>query len=234
MSTAPTIILNDPAPIQTPMFQNGLVNPDGSLNIGALTQAWSLWFANQQAAINQLLSGANVLPANTYSASENITADLYGIPDTRPGTWGVTSFVDNQIQFNPPAGMVTRILRIYGNVYYMPKVPIPGSSPVPPANSYVGLLWGFITTAPGGSTRMVPGADDCMAFYQAGMSSEPGHFEFDANIGLGATDGQPTLGLLQPDNLLISRFANFLDTQLNVPTHIEMEMVIQYTFEPIV
>lgn len=167
-----------------------------------------------------------------YSASTNITADLYGVADTRPDTWGFTDFVDNRLTFSPPAGMRTRILRCYGNVYIMPKVVDPGVGPYPDPHGFTGMLWGLITTAPGGSTRIDFGADGCMAFYQAAMNAtSPVGFDFDFAIGEGVAPGSQTMGLLETDNVLINRFATFLNT-LQVPVHIESEFIMVYHFEP--
>lgn len=165
-----------------------------------------------------------------YSASTNITADLYGVPDTRPDTWGYTQSVDNALTFFPPSGMRVRILRVYGNVYIMPKVVDPSTGPYPDIHGYTGMLWGLITTAPGGSARVDFGADSCMAFYQAAMGQIPVGFDFDFTIGDGVPVGTPTMGLLEADNKLINRFASFLNT-LQVPIHIESEFVFVYHFE---
>jgi hypothetical protein len=193
-------------------------------------QFFNLEIQKLSALLNQGASVAGI--QGPYSASTNITADLYGVADTRPSTWGFTDVADNNIVFSPPAGMRTRILRVYGNVYVMPKVVDPIAGPFPNVHGFTGMLWGLITTAPGGSSRANPVADSCMAFYQAAMGAlDPVGFDFDFGIGEGVAPAHPTMGLLEPDNILTSRLASFLNT-LGTAIHCETEFVVIYQFEP--
>lgn len=226
-------------PIVEPILDVSNIDPTASVDqvLATLrdlkfTPVWEKYFTDLNTlALNLVQEQVMSNIQGPYSASSNITADLYGVADTRPGTWGFTDFADNNIVFAPPAGMRTRILQVYGNYYAMPKVVEPGVSPAPVAGGFTGLLWGFLTTAPGGSDRANPVADDCMAFYQAGMNgTDPIHFEFDFDIGKGVTPANPTMGLLEADNILVNRMASFLNT-LAVPLHMEAQYTIIYQFE---
>ena len=193
------------------MFIAGSVQEDGSLNNGNLSIPWQQWFGNAATAIKtRLLNGGDMAVLGPYSAATNITADLYGTPDTRPSTWGYTEFVDVPIQVFPHPGRGgdgdVRILRVYGNVYIMPeghRDTVAG--PFPDPKGYAAMLWGFLTTAPGGSSRVTLSADDCLSFYQVGLDVVPQHFEFDFSLGQGVTPGQPTMGVLSADNVLVCR-----------------------------
>jgi hypothetical protein len=159
-----------------------------------------------------------------FSASTNFAVDILGTPDTRPGTWGDQGVAQNITQFNPPSGYGTRILRVYGDFIAWPKGFVPTQYPAtsPTEAYYAGVLWGLTTTAPGGSTRMVPGADDCMIYLQQGVRLDPVRAPFDSDVHLG--------GLLQPDNKLVSTMAVWLNT-LGIPLHLEATFVCCYQWE---
>ena len=157
-----------------------------------------------------------------YSDASNISADILGEPDKRPSTWGLTGYTVNTLEFKPPAGYRVRILRMYGNVNVTPKVPDPETQQLP-AGSRASYLHGFQTTAPEGSTRMVPAASNTLTYYQGDVSEkvDKDHLEFNVDVSAG--------GLLEKDNKLYSKFATFLNT-MGVALHLEVSWVTIYEF----
>lgn len=159
-----------------------------------------------------------------FSASTNFAADLLGKPDTRPGTWGLTEAVVQTVQFKPPKGYRTRILKLYGDFIAWPNGFIPTKYPDPIIEHgyYAGVLWSLTTTAKQGSDRVDPGADNCMLYLQNSIRVDTVRAAFSEDVKIG--------GLLQPDNKLQSTLAVWLNT-LGIPVHMEATWVSVYQFE---
>ncbi|HZT29594.1 MAG TPA: hypothetical protein VFA33_06925 [Bryobacteraceae bacterium] len=158
-----------------------------------------------------------------FSAATNFSLDLEGSPDTRPGTWGDAGSATDTIQFeNVPAGNSVRILRVYGDFIAWPKGFVPNYGVGPAEGNYAAVSWGLLTTAPGGSQRVNPAADNAMVWIQQAVRVDPvrAPFDFDTSAG----------GLLQPDNKLQSQMAVFLNT-IGLPIHMEATFVIVYQYE---
>lgn len=151
-----------------------------------------------------------------YSSSVNYPADLTGVPDTRPGTWGLGAAQTDVIQFHPPAGYRVRVLRVYGNFMAWPRaVYAPGN--------HTGVSWGLTTSDPVGSPEVDAAADGCFVYeqYALGNSEVNQSFDFDTSTG----------GLLGADNVMNEVSAVFLNDQ-PIPVHSEVTFVIVYRFEP--
>jgi hypothetical protein len=98
----------------------------------------------------------------TYSVSGNFAADLNGPLDGRPGTWGTAEAQTWPVKFFVPDGYRVRIVAIQGDLLAMPRT-MPEDAPVPRGKS-AGALLGFSTTAPEGSVRCSPCADNAMLY----------------------------------------------------------------------
>lgn len=153
-------------------------------------------------------------PTDEYSIGGNLTVDLKGDPDNRKDTWGRAGYVVQKIEFHPPAGCRTRILRVYGDFLIWPKTPKDSAS--------AGALWGLQTTAPEGSVRVTPAADNTFLYVQLATTGEPARAAVDYDTSRG--------GLLAADNTLLSKMAVFLNTFDDV-IHMEPSFVIVYRFE---
>jgi hypothetical protein len=154
-----------------------------------------------------------------FSSSANFSADLLGARDTRPDTWGNADSASWTIQFRPPAGYRVRILKLRGDLVAWPRV-LPGEPPVP-RGTYAGVLLGFMTTAPDGSLRCDPCADNAMLYIQHAMESAPVRAPFDydrVNV------------LLESDNKLLVKVAAWLNST-GRPIHIEPTFTVVYRYE---
>jgi len=150
-----------------------------------------------------------------YSAATNHADDILGAPDTRPGTWGTTGYNVHTIQFHPPAGYRTRILRVYGDFQGWLRKNASGNC--------VGVLWGLQTTAPEGSERVTPAADNTLIYRQQAICERaPFYLEFDTDVSVA--------GMLPADNKLYSKAAVFMN-ETGEPVHMEPSFTIVYQFE---
>src|SRR5574337_1592266 len=137
-----------------------------------------------------------------FMGSFNMTADLLGKPDTRPGTWGKAESLDGYITFRPPDGYRVRILRVSGDFIAFPKV-LPGAAvSIRQPGAFAGALLALANTGPGGSIRADYLADACFLYVQLGLNWMPKRAEYDRDVSIG--------GLLLPDNKLKITLAVFL------------------------
>jgi hypothetical protein len=170
-------------------------------------------------AVALLLLLALASPAETlgpFSAATNHSDDLLGTPDSRPDTWGTAGYAVRRIEFHPPAGYRTRILRVYGDFQ--------GWVRKNPSGNCLGVLWGLATTAPEGSARVTPAADNTFLYIQDSVCGTQRNFR--APVDYDTRHG----GLLGPDNVLISKTAVWLN-ETGEPVHMEPSFTIVYQFE---
>lgn len=153
--------------------------------------------------------------AAVMSSAFNFSADIRGVPDTRPQTWGEAGYHEWTIKFNPPAGKRVRLLRAYGDFVAWPLGEVP-------KGKFAGVLFGLLTTAPDGSDRAVPGADNCPLYIQMGVHDRPERAAFDNDISAG--------GLLGPDHTLRVRVAVWLN-ETGLKIHMEPTFVLVYRWE---
>ncbi|HLH45132.1 MAG TPA: hypothetical protein VKV74_19240 [Bryobacteraceae bacterium] len=162
-------------------------------------------------AIAALSRASDVL--GPYSASTNHSDDIAGAPDTFPGNWGTRGSNVHTMTFTPPAGYVTRILRVYGNFQ--------GWMRNPPANRRCsGVLWGLRSNADDASP-MSYGSANTMLYIQDASCGDPFRDTVDVKIENG----------LLPDNALNSVVAVFLN-DTGSPVHMESSFTVVYQFEP--
>lgn len=150
-----------------------------------------------------------------YAASTNHSDDIQGTPDSRPGTWGSAGYNVHTFTFHPPVGYSTRVLRVYGNVQGFLRKP-------PAAGTCAGVLWGLQSTAPDGSARMNPAADNTFLYIQDATCGAPWRDAVDVDTHVN--------GLLA-DNVLYSKVAVFLN-ETGEAVHIEPSWTTVYQFEP--
>jgi hypothetical protein len=148
----------------------------------------------------------------------NFAVDLMGSVDQRQYTWGRADSHTWTVQFNPPAGYRTRILRIRGDLVAYPKI-LAGDSPIETWQS-AGVLVSYHTTAPdaGGCS---PCSGNTLIYYQGvlfGASRE--RIPYDVQMDQ----------LLESDNKLIVKVAEWLNTY-EKPIHIEPTFTIEYRYE---
>ena len=164
-----------------------------------------------------------ILLASVHVSSGNLSADLYGVQDTRPSTWGYADSVAWPIVFYPPAGYQVRVYKISGDLVAWPKLITPALLPM---GSHAGVLVGFSTTAPSGSANCNLCADNTPLYKQGDLSDriDAIRVPFSEDYGPGF--------LLESDNQLIPKVASFLNT-LGVPVHVEVTYSLTYRFEEI-
>lgn len=148
-----------------------------------------------------------------FSTSTNHADDIEGTPDSRPGTWGKAGYNVHTFKFNPPAGYRVRILRVYGDLTVFSRNP--------DRSKCAGVLWGLQTTAPEGSVRMDPAGDNTMLYVQHATCGDPQRAPVDFDVSKG--------GLLQPDNVLYSKVAVYLNDGGSV--HLEPTMTVVFQWE---
>jgi hypothetical protein len=144
----------------------------------------------------------------------NLATDLWGTPDTRPGCWGRAGVQTWTITFTPPPGKVVRIWSIEGDMVAWAKGAVqPGD--------VSGVLAGFKTTAPDGSTDCDLCSSNTPLYVQDAVSAQPRTrvFRRDLKDGLVLIDGK-----------LVVVFSDWLnDTQRTI--HGEVTYMITYQFE---
>lgn len=152
--------------------------------------------------------------AKPCSASTNFSEDIIGQADTRPDTWGTAGAISKRIPFHPPLGYRVRILRVYGDFLVWPRcLVVPGTT--------AGALWGLQTTAPDTSDKADWSADNTFVYVQTATNGAPARIPVDFSV----KDG----GLLEADNLLVSKIAIWLnDTGCCVHAEATWVMVFQY------
>ena len=155
-----------------------------------------------------------------YSASSNYAADIQGVADSRDGCWGTADAVTWTMQLVAPEGYRVRITHIRGDFVSWPKT-LQGEAPTAPG-SYAGVLLGFGTTAPDGSKRCLPCADNTMLYIQDAVHMEPHRAAYDYDVKIG--------GLLEPDGKLMIKVAAWLNTT-GRPIHMEPSFTIEYQYE---
>lgn len=160
---------------------------------------------------------ANNCITDLCTLSINYPYDAVGEIDTRPGTWGRTAYDDGRIQFtNVPKGYRVRIERTYGNV----TARLHGAAP---PETYVGVLFGLITTNTVASSYATLSSGGCMLYLQADIG--PGQariIPFDVNTHAS--------GLLESDSVLLIRRAIYLN-ETEVSVHIEPSLVVEFHYE---
>lgn len=157
-------------------------------------------------------------PNGLMVLSINYPFDSAGEPDTRPGTWGNTSYDDGKIQFlNVPDGKRVRIMRIYGDFVCWPHGDVsPGK--------FAGCLFGIITTASGQSPYATFSQSGCMAYLQTAVGADMArlHFDFDTEAA----------GLLEADHVMLVRRALFLSELGNgCVVHMEPSFIVEFAYE---
>lgn len=152
-----------------------------------------------------------------YSVATNHSDDLRGTPDYRQDTWGTAEAAVKRIEFHPPAGYRTRILRVYGDFQ--------GWVRHNPSGNCLGVLWGLTTTAKDGSERVTPAADNTFLYVQDSVCGTDKR-NFRAPVDYDTQAG----GLLEQDNVLVSKVAVWLN-ETGEPVHMEPSFVLVYQFE---
>jgi hypothetical protein len=153
-----------------------------------------------------------------HIASGNFSADLYGVADTRPSTWGYADVAIWAITFDAPAGYRAVILGLSGDLISFSKNP--ANDALAP-NAYAGVLLGFQTAAPGGSVSCDWCADDTMLYLQDAIRLEPHRAPFDRKF-------QPGVEWL-PGNQLLVKVASYLNTT-GKPVHVEATYTLTFVF----
>jgi hypothetical protein len=151
-----------------------------------------------------------------YSVATNHTDDIAGTTDYRPGEIGTAGYSLHRIEFHPPQGYRVRVLRVYGD--------FAGWLRRNPSGNCVGTLWGLSTTAPEGSARATPAADNTFLYVQDSACGSQRNFR--APVDYKTREG----GLLGPDHVLVSKVAVFWN-ETGEPVHLEPSFTIVYQFE---
>jgi len=113
----------------------------------------------------------------TCTIAGNFSADLTGVPDSRPSTWGTAEAVENRLTFKPPPRHRVRVLAVTGDLVAWPTRMGQGSAVVEPGR-FAGVLWGMQTTGQDGSKWADWAADNCFLYVQAVTGGEAGvHME---------------------------------------------------------
>lgn len=174
-------------------------------------------FGQVPEGVDRLLPHTRVLVSapRIYSAATNVSTDLLGPVDTRPGTWGRADYSTWKITFRPPAGHRVRILHAHGDLVSWVRNA--------PEDTYAGVLLGFSTTGPEGSVRGDLLADACMLYVQDAVArGVPKRTAFNADVRAG--------GLLEPDNVLVVKIAAWLNSTENF-IHSEVSATFTYRWE---
>lgn len=156
--------------------------------------------------------GASPKVLGPYSVATNHSDDLLGDIDTRPDTWGRAGYSAHVLTFHPPKGYRTRVLRVYGDFQGWVRIN---------TGKCAGVLWGLSTTAPEGSERVTPAADNTMLYVQDATCGAP----FRAGVDFEVKHG----GLLV-ENTLVSKVAVFMN-ETGQAIHLEPSFVLVYQFE---
>jgi hypothetical protein len=170
----------------------------------------------------RLLSATPVL--GPYSTAVNISVDLIAFRDDRPEAWGGAASFASKVEFHPPTGYRTRIVRVYGDFIGWPK------SGEITGDQRLEIGFGLKTTAPDGSVRVTyPGYaatpyDNSFVWVQDGLDANNSlrRIPIDYNTSAG--------GLLEADNILLAQSFIAIDTT-GLLIHMEPTIVVVYQFE---
>lgn len=163
---------------------------------------------------------ATGLMAETKYVSTNFDTDLYGKPDTRPYTWGMTDAITKNVVFHPPDGKIVVIDSIKGTVNAFLEVSLPAVDPhvVLTASG----LFGLQNTAPEGSTECDPCASNTPLYLQFSITPKvPVTLPFSYKY----KDGFRLLA----DNTLVQVMATFLN-EIGI-VHAEASYTIGFHYE---
>ncbi len=168
----------------------------------------------------------------------NVADRMTGEIDLRPGQFGLAQAVNHDIEFYPPEGYRTRIVRLHGD-FTAVFVEVDGPEPLatirydPTFRSYIlwayhyyaGVLTSFRHTGPEGSPHGFPLADNAMLYRQRFLHN---------GVPAAAVDYSEDIwnGLLRSDNILRIVHAVFNNTSKK---SVQMETTVQilFQFEPI-
>jgi hypothetical protein len=150
-----------------------------------------------------------------HSVAGNFANDLYGAPDTRPGTWGVQTSANHPLTFKPPAGRRVLILRITGDFLEWPLGPAQ-------FGTQAGALVSMSRTSSTGSVWADLAADGCLLYRQAATGGQTVRAAFDQIVADGALDA---------DNVLNTKMAAWLNNT-GLTIHMEVTFVIHFRFVP--
>lgn len=168
----------------------------------------------------------------------NVADRLAGEVDLRPNQFGLAGVVTHNIEFYPPEGFRTRVVRIHGDftALFVGKGELEETMVVrfdPNIWAYkvsrrvyqAGVLVSFQNTGPEGSRHGFPLADNAMIYRQDTLDQSSTRIRFDYSEDI-------INGLLRPDNILRIVQSVFNNTSGRV---IQMETTpqIQFIFEPI-
>lgn len=207
-----------------------------------------------EALLALLLSGGpQVHPEvlGPYTGTTNFTVDLVGEPDTRPGTWGTAGAVTWPLEFFPPPGFITRVLRLTCDQVVWPTASGFGPAEIP-SGTYMGTLASILTTPiqgvhapslldpsqtvpphgmytpfyrPEGSVRANYLADEALFYLQSGTNGPVVRVGETINL-------EGVTNTLLPDNTLYFTQAVYLN-DTGLAAHMEVTCSqIKYQFEP--
>ena len=143
----------------------------------------------------------------------NMTADIAGEIDTRPGTRGTAGSATVPIHFVVPSGCRVIVTRVYGDFIAAPNGVIP-------AGQMAYALFGLGTDAPDGSTDADLIASNTFLYYQAALSTQDGaRIQFDV----------PNLSVVLPDGVLTEKVAVFFNTT-GLSIHLEPSFVVVFEY----
>ena len=67
------------------------------------------------------IGAANAQTQGPFQSTSNISADIRGVPDKRPGGWGLHQADPVRLKITAPAGYRVRILEVAGDLVAWPK-----------------------------------------------------------------------------------------------------------------
>jgi hypothetical protein len=121
------------------------------------------------------IGAASAQTQGPFQSTSNISADITGVPDKRPGGWGLHQADPVRLKITAPAGYRVRILEVAGDLVAWPK------SGTIQGGQYAEVGWGLNTSLKDGSRFMSypddPAAiayDNCIIWVQDVLTSGHG------------------------------------------------------------
>lgn len=165
-----------------------------------------------------LALASSLFSTNVYYVSGNVSIDIKGEPDSRPGTWGNAGAQYHEIKFNRPPGSRVRILLLQGDIVTFPWDQAR-------SNGHAGVLASFTTKPnPMGAANLCTLCSADVLHYTQTISSLEGDTRQFTRVFKN--------GYILPEDTLVIVQAVWLNTY-DVPVHIETTYNIEFDYVPI-
>ena len=158
-------------------------------------------------------------PGKVRGTAGNFSADMQGLIDTRPDTWGTSSAVLKPLTFKAPAGCSVEVVKVIGDFVAWPLGEVPGGM-------QAGVLISIERTGVPDAWTSDPSkladyaSPGVFLYLQVGTNGPPARVAFDTKV---------VDGFLSEDNVLEFKMAEWLNNTAR-KIHMEVSFVVHFRF----